>query len=73
MSTHSVWPDVDPRIRAIGVSKLRKMNSKELRKLDDKLYILQDGEDRLAVLLSFEYYMKFQEERRNYVKSNQNR
>jgi hypothetical protein len=57
MSQSSVFPNIDPRIKAVGVSKLRDMNAGFLRKLNEDLYIVQEGDEPLAVIISYGQYL----------------
>ena len=56
----SAWPDVDERIHAVGVAKLRQMNTDTLRNLGDHLYIVRDGEEPLAVVVGYKEYLELQ-------------
>lgn len=58
------WPDVDPRIHAIGVSKLRVMTAAALRKISGELYILQERDEPVAVLLNYQDYLALQDRKR---------
>ena len=51
---------IDERVKHVGVSKLRQLNSDTLRKMNGNLFVLQDGDEPLAVLLSYESYLKIQ-------------
>lgn len=51
---------IDERVKHVGVSKLRRWNADILRDLGDEIYVLQDGDEPIAVLLSYELYMKIQ-------------
>lgn len=50
---------VNPNVRAVGVSKLRKINAATLRDLDQTL-VIQENEQPLAVLLNYDDYMRMQ-------------
>lgn len=56
--TKSAWPEIDPRVKAVGVSKLREMNAAFLRDLGDAAYLIHDGYDPVAVLVSYEAYVQ---------------
>jgi hypothetical protein len=51
---------VDERVRYVGVSKLRKFNATSLRGLRDELFVIQDSDEPIAVLLSYGLYMQTQ-------------
>jgi hypothetical protein len=53
---------IDPRVKAVGVSKLRVMNARFLRNINDNAYLIQDGETPLAVIVSYEMYQQIQKE-----------
>lgn len=55
------WPNVDPRVHAVGVSKLRQMTATFLRKLGEDIYILQDNDVPLAVMVSYGEYLALQQ------------
>ncbi len=50
---------IDPNVEHVGVSKLRKLNSKELR-LIKKVMVLQDNDEPLAVLVKYEQFLIMQ-------------
>lgn len=54
-------PIIDDRVEYRGVSILRTLTSKALKDLD-KIIVLQSegGDDRLAVLIPYEVYLKIQ-------------
>ena len=53
-------PVVDSRIIYRGTTFLRNLNSNNLRDLES-IVVLQDGDDRLAVLIPFELYERMVE------------
>ena len=53
MADISAFPNIDSRIKAVGVSKLRDMNSTFLRGLGEDVYIIQDSDEPVAVLISY--------------------
>jgi hypothetical protein len=53
-------PRIDPKVKHVGVSKLRKLNSDDLRNFEDTL-VLQDNDTPLAVLLRYENYLMLQD------------
>jgi hypothetical protein len=52
---------IDERVKHVGITKLRHLNADTLRELDDNLFVLQDGDEPVAVLLSYKLYMKMQD------------
>jgi PHD/YefM family antitoxin component YafN of YafNO toxin-antitoxin module len=54
-------PKIDPNVRHVGVSKLRKLNSDDLRKIEETL-VLQENDTPLAVLVKYEKYLILQNE-----------
>ena len=54
-------PKIDPNVRHVGVSKLRKLNSDDLRKIEQTL-VLQENDTPLAVLVKYEKYLILQNE-----------
>lgn len=55
-------PVIDPAVRYVGVSKLRELKADKLRSLDQTL-VIQDNEQPLAVVLSYDQFMEMQNER----------
>jgi hypothetical protein len=56
----SAFPVIDPRIRTIGIAKLRGMNATFLRNMKDEAYLIQSENEPLAFLVSYETYLKWQ-------------
>jgi hypothetical protein len=54
---------IDERVKHVGLTMLRKLNACGLRKLGDNLFVLQDADEPLAVLVSYEMFMRMQAER----------
>jgi len=54
-------PKIDHNVRHVGVSKLRKLNSDDLRKIEETL-VLQENDTPLAVLVKYEKYLVLQNE-----------
>ncbi len=54
-------PIVDRRVRYVGVSKLRELNSSKLKETEDTL-VIQENDSPIAVLLSYENYLILQEQ-----------
>jgi len=55
-------PYIDPRVEHVGVSNLRQLDGKKLRKMDDKTLVIQEHNTPLAVLLSYEQYLIIQDQ-----------
>lgn len=58
MGTASI-PYIDPNVEHVGVSKLRSLNSSELRNLT-KTLVFQENDKSLAVLLGYEQFLTMQ-------------
>lgn len=54
-------PRIDPDVKYRGVSELRKLNAETLRELKSALVIQGNG-DPVAVIVSFETYLRIQSE-----------
>ena len=52
---------IDPNLEYLGVSGLRQLDGKKLRKLD-KTFLIQEHNAPLAVLLSYEQYLIIQDQ-----------
>ena len=52
---------VNPKVRTLGVSKLRLMNASQLRDID-KTLVIQEGDQPLAVLLKYEDFIAMQQQ-----------
>jgi hypothetical protein len=59
MGTVTEIPRIDPKVKHVGVSKLRKLNSNDLRNTKETL-VLQENDTPLAVLLKYENYLILQ-------------
>src|SRR5262245_54970556 len=55
-------PYIDPNVQYVGVSKLRSLNATNLNDLD-KTLVIQDDDKPIAVILSYEQFMKMQQQR----------
>ena len=55
-------PYIDPNVQYVGVSKLRSLNATNLHSLD-KTLVVQDDETPIAVILSYDQFMKIQQQR----------
>jgi PHD/YefM family antitoxin component YafN of YafNO toxin-antitoxin module len=54
-------PYIDRNVEHVGVSSLRQLDGKKLRKLD-KTFVIQEHNAPLAVLLSYEQYLIIQDQ-----------
>jgi PHD/YefM family antitoxin component YafN of YafNO toxin-antitoxin module len=55
-------PIIDPNVKHVGVSKLRELNATKLRENDQTTLVIQDNDNPLAVLLSYERYLIIQQQ-----------
>lgn len=61
---HAAIPYIDPRVRHVGVSKLRELNATKLKEMgqgNDETLVIQDNDTPLAVLLTYERFLVIQE------------
>jgi len=56
------FPDIDPRIRHVGVSKLRDLNATKLREQEDDTLVIQENDTPLSVLFSYKRYQEMRAE-----------
>jgi len=54
-------PRIDPSVEHVGVSRLRKLNSDDLKSMD-KTLVLQENDQPLAVLLTYEKFLILQDQ-----------
>jgi hypothetical protein len=54
-------PKIDPRVRYVGTSYLRKLNAETLRELDGAI-VVRDNDEPLAVIVSYQTYLAMQKE-----------
>src|SRR5258706_12389046 len=54
-------PYIAPNVEHVGISNLRQLDSKKVRKLD-KTFVINDHNTPLAVLLSYEQYLIIQDQ-----------
>ena len=47
-------PYIDPRVHCVGVSSLRAMTAGKLASMKDDIYLLQQGDKPLAVIVSLQ-------------------
>lgn len=57
-------PYIDPNVQYVGVSKLRTLNAANLHSLD-KTLVIQDDDTPIAVVLSYDQFMKIQQQRQS--------
>jgi predicted transcriptional regulator len=55
----SAIPTIDPKVKHVGVSKLRLLNASKLRQTDDT-FVIQDNDEPIAVLLTYDRFMEIQ-------------
>jgi PHD/YefM family antitoxin component YafN of YafNO toxin-antitoxin module len=55
-------PLIDPTVKHVGVSKLRELNATKLKEQHGDTLVIQDNDQPLAVLLSYEKYLIIQEQ-----------
>ena len=53
-------PLIDPNVKYLGVSKLRKLSASSLKETNDT-FVIQENDTPLAVLVSFEKFLLIQE------------
>lgn len=58
----SVFPDINPQIRFVGVSKLRELNATKLKQQTEDALVIQENDTPLSVLLSYRKYQAMREE-----------
>jgi hypothetical protein len=56
------FPDIDPRIRHVGVSKLRDLNATKLKEQEDDTFVIQENDVPLSVLFSYKRYQEMRAE-----------
>ena len=52
------FPNIDPRIRHVGVSKLRDLNATKLKENEDDTFVIQENDVPLSVLFSYKKYQE---------------
>lgn len=55
-------PVIDPDVKYVGVSKLRELNATKLKDSQGTTYVLQENDQPLAVLLSYDRYLVIQQQ-----------
>jgi hypothetical protein len=55
-------PRIDPNVQYVGVTKLRSLNATNLQGLN-KTLVIQDNEQPLAVVISYDKFLEMQTER----------
>ena len=61
MATYA-FPEIDPQIRYVGVSKLRDLNAARLREQTDDTLVIQENDTPLSVLFSYKRYQEMRAE-----------
>jgi hypothetical protein len=61
MATYA-FPEIDPQIRYVGVSKLRDLNAAKLREQTDDTLVIQENDTPLSVLFSYKRYQEMRTE-----------
>lgn len=54
-------PVIDPKVKHVGISKLRELNASKLKSTEDT-YVIQENDVPLAVLLRYEQFLVMQEQ-----------
>jgi len=62
MSLAQAIPVIDPRVRHVGVSKLRQINATELKRQSEKqeTLVIQVDDTPVAVIIGYEAYIDIQ-------------
>jgi hypothetical protein len=61
-TANSGIPRIDPNVQYVGVTKLRTLNATNLQGLN-KTLVIQDNEQPLAVVISYDKFLEMQSER----------
>ena len=56
------FPNIDPRIKHVGVSKLRDLNATKLKEQSDDTLVIQENDTPLSVLFSYKRYQEMRAE-----------
>jgi lipid A disaccharide synthetase len=56
------FPEIDPQIKFVGVSKLRELNATKLREQTDDTLVIQENDTPLSVLFSYKRYQEMRAE-----------
>jgi hypothetical protein len=56
------FPEIDPMIKFVGVSKLRDLNATKLREQTDDTLVIQENDTPLSVLFSYKRYQEMRTE-----------
>lgn len=56
------FPEIDPQIKFVGVSKLRDLNATKLREQTDDTLVIQENDTPLSVLFSYKRYQEMRAE-----------
>jgi hypothetical protein len=61
MATYA-FPEIDPRIKFVGVSKLRDLNASRLREQTEETLVIQENDTPLSVMFSYKRYQEMRAE-----------
>lgn len=61
-------PKIDPAVRHVGISYLRKLNASQLRQLEGAIVVC-DNSEPLAVIVSYETFLRIQQVQQTMMKS----
>jgi hypothetical protein len=56
------FPNIDPKIKHVGVSKLRDLNATKLKEQEDDTLVIQENDTPLSVLFSYKRYQEMRDE-----------
>jgi len=59
--SNTTIPYIDPKVQYVGISRLRSLNSTQLRDID-KTLVIQENDQPLAVLLKYEEFLIMQKQ-----------
>jgi len=62
MAATCAFPEINPHVKYVGVSKLRDLNATKLREQTDDTFVIQENDIPLSVLLSYKRYLEMREE-----------
>jgi hypothetical protein len=61
MATYA-FPEIDPQIKFVGVSKLRDLNASRLREQTEETLVIQENDTPLSVMFSYKRYQQMRAE-----------
>jgi len=56
------FPEIDPQIKFVGVSKLRDLNASRLREQTEETLVIQENDTPLSVMFSYKRYQEMRAE-----------